>query len=40
MRDKTRINEKAHQLISLTTEFCEQHLDEEYKQLCKKLIFN
>ena len=38
MRDKTRINEKAHQLIRLTTAFCEQHLDEEYKQLCEKLI--
>ena len=35
MRDKTRINEKAHQLISLTTEFCEQHLDDEYEQLCE-----
>ena len=38
MRDKTRINEKAHQLISLTTAFCEQHLDDEYEQLCEKLI--
>ena len=38
MRDKTRINEKAHQLISLTTEFCKQHLDDEYEQLCEKLI--
>jgi len=38
MRDKTRINEKAHQLINLTTEFCEQHLDDEYEQLCEKLI--
>jgi len=35
MRDKTRINEKAQQLISLTTEFCEQHLDDEYEQLCE-----
>jgi hypothetical protein len=39
MRDKTRINEKAHQLISLTTEFCEQHLDDEYEQLCEKLPY-
>ena len=38
MSDKTRINEKPHQLISLTTEFCEQHLDDEYEQLCEKLI--
>jgi len=38
MRDKTRINEKAHQLISLTTAFCEQQLDDEYEQLCEKLI--
>jgi len=35
MRDKTRINEKAHQLICLTTEFCEQHLGDEYEQLCE-----
>ena len=40
MRDKTRINEKAQQLISLTTEFCEQHLNDEYEQLCEKRIFN
>ena len=38
MRDKALINEKAHQLINLTIEFCEQHLDEEYEQLCEKLI--
>ncbi|RCV65501.1 hypothetical protein C5S53_03410 [Methanophagales archaeon] len=38
MSDKTRINEKAHQLISLTIEFCEQHLGDEYEQLCEKLI--
>jgi len=38
MSDKTRINETAHQLISLTTEFCEQHLGDEYEQLCEKLI--
>ena len=35
MRDKTRINEKAQQLIRLTTAFCEQHLDDEYEQLCE-----
>jgi len=38
MSDKTRINETAHQLISLTTEFCEQHLGDEYERLCEKLI--
>jgi hypothetical protein len=38
MSDKKRINETAHQLISLTAEFCEQHLGDEYEQLCEKLI--
>lgn len=39
MRDKTQSNKKAQQLIIMTAEFCEQHLDGEYKQLCEKLIW-
>jgi hypothetical protein len=38
MQDKALIAEKAKQLIELTAGFCDQHVDEEYKQLCAKLI--
>lgn len=38
MRDKALIKEKADQLVSMTTEFCEKHLDDEYAELCEKLI--
>lgn len=38
MRDKVRINEKAHQLVNMTAEFCEKYLDDEYAELCEKLI--
>lgn len=32
------IDEKTSQLIDLTTRFCNQYLDDEYRQLCEKLI--
>ena len=32
------IEEKAQQLIGMTGSFCQQFLDEDYKQLCEKLI--
>ncbi|MEI7473907.1 MAG: DUF6398 domain-containing protein [bacterium] len=35
---KQEINEKKKQLIELTTRFCDEKLDEEYKNLSKKLI--
>ena len=38
MRDKTLIDNKMHQLIKMTTDFCDKFLNEEYKQLCEKLI--
>lgn len=38
MRDKQKINEKTHQLVAMTAEFCEKHLDDEYSELCEKLI--
>lgn len=38
MRDKTRIKEKKQKLIDMTAGFCDEYLDEEYKQLCEKLI--
>lgn len=33
-----KIEEKKQALISMTTEFCDKYLDEEYKHLCEKLI--
>lgn len=38
MRDKAAIQEKMQTLIKMTAEFCDANLDEEYKQLCEKLI--
>jgi len=39
MRDKILIKNKAQQLINMTAGFCEQYLNEEYKQLCEKMIW-
>lgn len=36
--NKEKIKIKEKQLLDLTAEFCDQYLDEEYKQLCGKLI--
>lgn len=38
MSDKALIEERKQKLSELTAEFCDSHLDEEYKQLCEKLI--
>lgn len=38
MQDKTSIAEKSQKLIELTAGFCDRHADEEYKQLCAKMI--
>lgn len=38
MRDKAIIEEKRKILVEMTAEFCNAHLDEDYKQLCEKLI--
>jgi hypothetical protein len=38
MKDKTIIAEKAQRLIEMTARFCDEYLDEDYKQLCEKLI--
>lgn len=35
---KEQIKIRERQLLDLTAEFCDQHLDENYKQLCDKLI--
>ncbi len=38
MKDKILIEEKAKKLVEMTAGFCDKYLDEEYKQLCGKLI--
>jgi len=38
MRDKVAIKDKAQRLIGMTGGFCDECLDEDYKQLCEKLI--
>jgi len=38
MRDKAIIEEKTQKLIEMTAGFCDEYLDEDYKQLCEKLI--
>jgi hypothetical protein len=38
MRDKALIEERKQKLSELTAGFCDSHLDEDYKQLCEKLI--
>jgi len=38
MKDKVIVTEKAQKLIEITAGFCDEYLDEDYKQLCEKLI--
>ena len=38
MRNKILIEEKTQRLIDMTAGFCDEYLDEDYKQLCEKLI--
>jgi hypothetical protein len=38
MKEKKIVEEKMEQLIGMTGGFCQQFLDEDYKQLCEKLI--
>ena len=38
MRDKDLIQEKKQKLIEMTAKFCNEYLDNDYKQLCEKLI--
>lgn len=38
MSDKARTQQLQQQLIQMTTGFCLQHADEEYAQLCRRLI--
>jgi hypothetical protein len=36
--DKEKIEMISQQLLELTGQFCDQYLDDEYKQLCEKVI--
>jgi len=36
--NKELIKQKMQELIEMTSNFCNEHLDEEYKHLCEKLI--
>lgn len=38
MRDKDLIEQRMQKLIAMTAGFCDAYVDEEYKQLCEKLI--
>lgn len=38
MRDKVFIEKEMQKLIEMTAGFCNAYLDEDYKQLCEKLI--
>lgn len=38
MKDKYIIVQKTQKLIEMTARFCNEYLDEDYKQLCEKLI--
>ncbi len=36
--EKEKIEAISQQLLELTGEFCDQHLDDDYKQLCEKVV--
>lgn len=38
MKDKTIVEEETQRLIGMTAGFCDAYLNEDYKQLCEKLI--
>jgi len=38
MEEKKIVEEKTQKLLEMTGSFCRQYLDEDYKQLCEKLI--
>jgi hypothetical protein len=37
-KEKLKIQEIGNQLIALTGEFCREHVDNEYADLCEKLV--
>ena len=38
MNNKVLVKEKTDRLIELTSDFCQQYLNDEYRDLCVKLI--
>ncbi len=38
MKEKEIVEEKAQRLVEMTAKFCQEYLDEEYRELCQKLI--
>jgi hypothetical protein len=38
MSDKELVEQRMQKLIAMTAGFCDAYLDEDYKQLCEKLI--
>ena len=38
MKDKAIVEEKTQELLEMTGGFCREYLDEDYRQLCEKLI--
>lgn len=38
MKEKSVVEQKMQKLMEMTALFCSQHLDEDYKGLCEKLI--
>jgi len=38
MKDKAIVEKEAQRLIGMTAGFCDAYLNEDYKQLCEKLI--
>lgn len=38
MKDKAIVEEKAQKLLEMTGGFCKEYLDDDYRQLCEKLI--
>jgi len=38
MKEKTIVEEKGQKLIETTAAFCKEYLDDDYRQLCEKLI--
>jgi hypothetical protein len=38
MKEKRIVEEKAQKLVEMTGKFCQEFLDDDYRQLCEKLI--
>lgn len=38
MRDKVLIESKKSEILKLTGEFCDSHIDAEYRELCEKVV--